>query len=300
MSEGPQDEHKTTRKVREFYEQFRFPGVRPWDRDGIILMRRIRNFISGGGSPIRALDAGCGTGNTAVSLARSFPQLELLGVDISSPSLLIAQESAKGLTNLRLRIWDLMEALLDEGPFHIILCLGVLHHTANMHRVLWNLGAMLKDEGELYLWVYGRHGRYRHSLNRRLLGILLNAAGDEMEAVHLATEFAFKAGNGIMLADLLGGWGDESKYKTALEEPAWIADQFLHPNENVLDMEDILAMISRAGLRLEKWLGIPEEITRHIGSAELAKRFAVLPEKERLLATDLFLKPDHYFLLLRK
>jgi hypothetical protein len=52
MSKGPENEHETTRKVREFYEQFKFPGIRPWDRDGIILLRRIRHFISGQTPPV--------------------------------------------------------------------------------------------------------------------------------------------------------------------------------------------------------------------------------------------------------
>lgn len=300
MSDKPKAEHKVTRKVREFYEQFRFPGVRPWDRDGLILMRRIGNSVAGMVGPIRLLDAGCGTGNTVVSLARNFPELELLGIDVSGPSLQIASESTKNLKNIRLKTWDLMEPITAEEPFDIVLCLGVLHHTADMDRVLSNLGAVLKDNGELYLWVYGRHGRYRHCLNQRLLGLLLIATWNEPDSIRLAKEFAFGAGDGAVLTDLLGRWGNESRYRQALEEPAWIADQFLHPNEKLLDMEDILTMVSCAGLRLESWLGIPEDISQRMGCAELAERFALLGERERLIATDLFLKPDHYFLLLRK
>jgi SAM-dependent methyltransferase len=192
-----------------------------------------------------------------------------------------------------------MEPLSDEEPFDIVLCLGVLHHTADMDRVLSNLGRMLKDNSELYLWVYGRHGRYRHFLNQRLLGMLIGES-HEPEAVRLAAEFAFMAGNGAVLTDLLSGWGDESKYRQVLRKPSWIADQFLHPNEGLLDLEELLAMIFRAGLRLEKWLGIPEEISQLMGCVELSERFALLDERRKLLATDLFLKPDHYFLLLRK
>ena len=43
---------------------------------------------------------------------------------------------------------------------------------SDMGRVLANLRGCLNPGGHLYLWVYGKHGRYRHSLNMRLLAML--------------------------------------------------------------------------------------------------------------------------------
>jgi SAM-dependent methyltransferase len=300
MSKKTEAEHEITRRVREFYEQFQFPGRRPWDRDGLILMRRIGNFVTAGTASIRLLDAGCGTGNTAISLARTFPTVQVLGLDISEPSLSIARESSRGMKNLDLKIWDLMDRMGNIEPFDVVLCLGVLHHTADMNRVLANLQEVLKEKGELYLWVYGRHGRYRHSLNQRLLALLLGADTNTSAGLRRAMEFASGAGSGSVFTDLTGQWCDEIGYRRLLQQPAWIADQFLHPHENLLDMEELLPLISRAGLRLEKWLGIPAEVKGLLGSVELEERFASLGAQQRLLAIDLLLKPDHYFLILRK
>ena len=300
MSKKTKAEHNVTRRVREFYEQFRFPGQRPWDRDGLILMRRIQNFVTGSTALIRILDAGCGTGNTAISLSRNFPTVHVLGLDISEPSLSIARESSRGMRNLDLKVWDLMDRMRDVEPFDLVLCLGVLHHTVDMNRVLTNLQEVLKENGELYLWVYGRHGRYRHSLNQRLLKILLGADTNTNEGLHRAMEFASNACGGSVFTDLIGQWCDETRYRQLLQQPAWIADQFLHPHENLLDMEELLQLISRAGLRLESWLGIPQGVNGLIGSVELEERFAALGAQQRLLAVDLLLKPDHYFLILRK
>jgi SAM-dependent methyltransferase len=300
MSKKTEAEHEITRRVREFYEQFRFPGQRPWDRDGLILMRRIGNFVTTGNASIRLLDAGCGTGNTAISLARTFPTVHVLGLDISEPSLSIARGRSRGMKNLDLKTWDLMDRMSNIEPFDVVLCLGVLHHTADMNRVLANLQEVLQENGELYLWVYGRHGRYRHSLNQRLLALLLGADTNTSAGMRRAMEFASGACGGSVFTDLIGQWCDEIGYRRLLQQPAWIADQFLHPHENLLDMEELLPLISRAGLKLEEWLGIPAEVKGLLGSVELEKRFASLGARQRILAIDLLLKPDHYFLILRK
>ncbi len=59
---GP-SEHDVSRKVREFYEEFRFPTVRPPAQDGLILMRRLDRSMGrsrSNASTMRVLDAGCG------------------------------------------------------------------------------------------------------------------------------------------------------------------------------------------------------------------------------------------------
>lgn len=296
-----------TRKVREFYERFQFPGVRPLDRDGMILMRRLARTPAGRlrereGMRRWVLDAGCGTGNTAISLARRFPDTDFLAVDVSGPSLAAAEEEAAraGLGNIRFRKWDLMELIPVEDQFDVVLCLGVLHHVADMKRVLTNLGRCLAQDGDLYLWVYGRHGRYRHGLNRRLLQLLLDARPGGADPVRLAREFASRVQAGAPIRDLFGDAPGSSLLAGVVAEEAWIADQFLHPKEAAVDMEELLALVQSAGLCLDTWLGAPADLSRHLGSRELLERFDRLGPRERLIALDLLLKPEHYFVSVRK
>jgi len=302
---GKKHEDGVTRKVREFYERYHFPGVRPMDMDGLILMRRMMTFISNRSHPgakIRVLDAGCGTGNTVLSLARRFGNVDFLGIDISAPSLSEAKQAASdaGLQNLRFRNWNVMTPLQGEEMFDAILCLGVLHHTADMEHVLFNLGGMLKDDGELHLWIYGTHGRYRHTLNRRLLAMLLDTKEDASDSLPFAKEFVFKVGQGAIVDDLFGKTSASSKYKKILDDPAWLADQFLHPNEIVIDMEKLLPLVARSGLKLDTWHGVADDISKYVDSPDLAARFNLLPGDHRLIALDLLLKPDHYFVTLRR
>ena len=299
------EERVVTDRVRKFYEQFNFPGVRPLDQDGLILMRHLAGCLDGPRGKRqhrRVLDAGCGTGNTLISLARRFKEVDFLGIDISTPSLSIAGQAAKEaeLHNVRFRQWNLLERELREGLFDVVLCLGVLHHTANMPVVLANLREAMTEEGALYLWVYGQHGRYRHSLNQRLLDMLLSAGSPAENPVGLAREFLLNGGQGAVSSDLFGTGLPPALMEKVLDQAAWIADQFLSPNEVSFTMESLLPLLRNRGFQLARWLGLPEGACRLLGSELLQERFERLDRHRQLLALDLLLKPNRYFLILRK
>jgi SAM-dependent methyltransferase len=296
-----------TGTCRRFYEQFQFPGNRPIDRDGLIFLRRFTTSVKDhsrrkNGPKLRVLDAGCGTGNTSVSLARRFEDVEFFGVDHSRNSLKKAIASARRplLTNLHYRTWNLMDPLPFQNPFDIILCLGVLHHTANMKKGLINLHASLKNDGELYLWIYGKHGRYYHSLNKRLLTMLLNTKPSPVNMVELAKEFVYGANTGSALNDLLGKTETDTVKKTTLDDPVWIADQFLNPHEILLDMEELMDMMTACGFELLQLLGMDVDVSNYLHSKSLFERFNKLDSKRQLIALDLMAKPERYFVLLRK
>lgn len=301
MSDSPGE---ITRKVREFYERCHFPGDRPLDHDGLILTRWFAKSAAaldrGAAAPTRVLDAGCGTGNTSVALARHYPAIQFLGIDHSLSSLAQAEKRARhsGLRNLSFHHGDLMHPLA-AGRFDIILCLGVLHHTADMRRVLANLRACLNPGGHLYLWVYGRHGRYRHSLNMRLLAILTGPAAAPDEALSLAGEFALPTGGESPLDDLLGRNRLDPNHRQTFRDPVWIADQFLHPHETPVDLEELLQLIAACGLELQRQFDICEDLASYFPSAPLRERFLKLSPRDRLIALDLLLKPERYFVLLR-
>lgn len=286
------------KETREFYEHCNFPGNRPLDQDGLILMRRFAGSVERRrGKRIRVLDAGCGTGNTSIALASRYKDVEFVGLDQSAASLEKAKRS--GIPNLSFQQWDLMDPIPDDGKFDIVLCLGVLHHTANMQRVLGNLRFSLDTRGDLYLWVYGRHGRYRHSLNMRLLAMLAGTETPAAEALALATEFAFHADDGAPLDDLLGRNRLDPVHRMALEDPVWIADQFLNPHETLLDMGELTELAGACGLEIAQQLGLREDLSTYFNSDALYHRFTRLSGEDRRIALDLLLKPERYFVLLR-
>jgi 2-polyprenyl-3-methyl-5-hydroxy-6-metoxy-1,4-benzoquinol methylase len=303
MSDEEQD--ALTRRVRAFYEQYHFPSFRPVEQDGLILMRRLARTASTFGGreshrQLRVLDAGCGTGNTLIALARHIPDARFLGLDLSQPSLAIAEAAAAadGLTNVEFQHWNLLEPFSNGDPFDVVLCLGVLHHTAAMQTVLAGLRVVLDPEGQLLLWVYGRHGRYRHRLNTRLLAMLMEPNAEPDEAVSTAIEFIEHAAAGAARDDLRPAMGRMSGHDDVFRTPAWVADQFFHPHELVVDLEELLTLVEGAELEMTEWLGVDKQPEKHFTSSKLCKRFSRLPRRERMVALDLLLKPDRYFVVL--
>jgi len=277
------------------------------DQDGLILLRNLNAYFQVNDqkdhSPKRRiLDAGCGTGNTSISLAKHFSEAQFLGIDISSTSLSIAKDTAiiEKTSNLLFRQWDLMKSLDNESPFDIILCMGVLHHTADMQHVLDNLRAMLKEDGELYLWIYGLYGRYHHSLNQRLLDILLKTKPSPSNPAQLARDFISDEKNGSIMEDLVGSESHDPMLKKVFENHIWIADQFLNPNEQLLDMEGLMQLTRSSGFEIKKWLGVNEDWSFYFSSLELKRRFDQLSKSEKFIALDLLLKPDRYFVVLHR
>jgi ubiquinone/menaquinone biosynthesis C-methylase UbiE len=290
--------------VSEFYEKYPFPGIRPVDQDGLVLLRSLSNYFqlhTESESDLRILDAGCGTGNTSISLAKHF-HAQYVGIDISKTSLEQAQKGAKEekIRNLHFRQWNLMDPLTDEEPFDIILCLGVLHHTADMKKVLINLRSVLKPDGDLYLWIYGKHGRYRHSLNKNLLNILIGIPAEIENPLHIAKEFALTEKKGSIMVDLIGQKADNLMLREVLGNDVWIADQFLNPIEEVLDMEELINLSNASGFEIKKWLGINDDLPSYFNSSELAERLKLLTKSQKLIALDLLLKLDQYFVVLEK
>lgn len=296
-----------THVIRRFYEQHQFPGNRPVDQDGLILMRRFGLLMDvltkeNGRIRIRVLDAGCGTGNTSISLASRFPEARFIGIDSSTASLEKARASAHalGLKNLRFRRWNLMRPLPGRGMFNIVLCLGVLHHTADGKLVIRNLYRALARGGNLFLWIYGKHGRYRHSLNMQLLDMLLSGSLSPDETMELTRQFIYRSADGTVMKDLIGNLTVGALEQRAFDDPVWIADQFLNPHEELLEMKELLRVIRGAGFILEHAVGMDDSAASRLGSPELQERFARLSQEHRLIALDLLLKPKRYFVVLRR
>jgi 2-polyprenyl-3-methyl-5-hydroxy-6-metoxy-1,4-benzoquinol methylase len=294
-----------TREVKAFYEKFRFPGHRPMEQDSLIFFRKFARLVAArpaAGRPLRVFDAGCGTGNTSLALAAQFPGVEFTGVDLSAASIAQARNASaiQDLQNLHFYEWNLIEPLAHEQPFDIVLCFGALHHTAQMQTALQTLSDALMQDGILFLWVYGEYGRYRHTLNLKLLSLLIEVEPAGADPVAVAREFIEKAGDGMAKRDLLGERSSDPALSSFFNDTTWIADQFLNPNEIVVNMRDILGLAKDIGLHIVEWIGVPKNTASCFQSQELEQRFARLSDEQQLIALDLLLKMDRYFLLLEK
>lgn len=199
--------------------------------------------------PIRALVAGCGTGDGAIMLATHLARAqrpgEVICLDRSKAALAIAQARAevRQLSNIRFIEGSLLDLpSLDLGVFDYIDCCGVLHHLPEPDTTLATLETMLAPGGGMGLMVYAPYGRTGVYMVQDALGSLapitdtpearLDMARRIMRTLP-ATAWLRQNGN---FGDHLSG-GDAGLY-----------DLLLNPRDRSYTITAFMALLSRAGL----------------------------------------------------
>jgi len=290
--------------VAAHYERWPFPGISHASREGLVLLRRLMRWlpVDHGGARLRVLDAGCGTGQTAVSLALRLPHVDVVGIDVSAGALAQARAHADeaGVSSVTFRQADLQAPLDDFGQFEVVLALGVLHHVPDFDAALAHLTDRMAAAGHLLLWLYGRHGRGRHTLNQRFLTLLGGGGADVRAATAEAFLTAF-GGQHVVGSGVYTPVGDGPEGVEFLRShPSWLADQMFPPFERPVTLDDLLAALDAHGLAFEHWFGVPEATERWVPEGVLRSRFERLSRRDRLRAIECLLRPAYYFISARR
>ncbi|MFN0148785.1 MAG: class I SAM-dependent methyltransferase [Dehalococcoidia bacterium] len=247
--------------VRDQYETLPYPP-----RDPAQELRELRSTLSGElklastifwggrnvlGPTFRALDAGCGTGDSAIFLAEQTRHSggQVVGFDLSEASLVIAKARAerRALDNVRFirgRIEDLPG--LGLGPFDYIVSLGVLHHLPDPAAGLAALRAVLAPAGGLSLMVYAEYGRTPIYQLQKLFQVIAPPAfstGQRLEIVkrtlsRLGAEHWASLGRSAFSGEIKAH-GD-----------AGLFDLFLHSQDRAYTVPQLHEWVAGAGLRL--------------------------------------------------
>lgn len=107
---------------------------------------------------IKILDLGCGTGETSCLLAKSYPNADVYGYDLSLESLKYANK-LKNLLNIKNVKFLNKNIFKKKNYFDFIHLSGVLHHIKNEHIFFRRVQNLLKKKSiykEIYFGVYGR------------------------------------------------------------------------------------------------------------------------------------------------
>lgn len=250
-------------------------------------------------SPLRILDAGCGTGCGTEYLVHLNPTASVMGIDLSAGALAVATdrltrsvgEDGLARTTFEHRsIFDVAD--LPGSGFDHINCVGVVHHTPDPLRAVRALAAKLNDGGILHLFVYASHGRWEISLMQQAISLLQPARGgdtvDYNEGVRIGRElFAKLPGDNRLVKREASRWSQENK------RDATFADMYVHPQEVDYDIPSLFELIDQSGL---DFLGFSNpgnfDLARILGNTpELLERAQALPEREQYRLVEL-LDPD--------
>jgi ubiquinone/menaquinone biosynthesis C-methylase UbiE len=97
------------------------------------------------------LDAGCGTGERTIELAETFPESEVVGLDLSQPLLEKAIKKAIHINNCTFKQGDVQAMPFEDDYFDIVISINMLHVVRDPVAMLNEIERVLKPHGLLGL-----------------------------------------------------------------------------------------------------------------------------------------------------
>ena len=180
-------ENSTSAAVRGQYESSPYPRWLSIDRERNSLslaQRMAKRFpsLSTVGLDLvtpRILVAGCGTGRHAISTAARHAGCQVLAVDLSRASLAYAVRQAQmlGQDNVTFAQADILELGGLAERFDLIESSGVLHHMADPIAGWRVLRGLMKPRGLMRIGLYSAHARRRWDSLRASIPVGANAEG---------------------------------------------------------------------------------------------------------------------------
>jgi 2-polyprenyl-3-methyl-5-hydroxy-6-metoxy-1,4-benzoquinol methylase len=115
----------------------------------------------GKGSDIDMLIVGCGTGQHSTEVARRFPGVRLLALDLSMASLAYAKRQTRrlGVDGIAYAQADLLKLGALGKTFDVIEAAGVVHHLADPREGWRVLSSLLRPGGLIFLALYSELAR---------------------------------------------------------------------------------------------------------------------------------------------
>jgi SAM-dependent methyltransferase len=275
----------TQEQVSELYESFPYPG------HGIIssvvpqLTRKVVEELLGRVSAPRYLDAGCGTGEQTLGMKRSFPQLDVTGVDYSEASLGFARNLAAshglGATFERR---DLMKPLDGLAPFDLITSIGVLMTLPDPAQGFRTLRAAAKPGATFVGMVYGTYGKWDLFRTRDALNLIAGPDASREKKLELLGDIDTKANTGplhyLTTLKVRQKFGPAIAPTEALKRvlkgrsQAYQADAFTCPQELTFTWKELAEMLASTGWEWQGWpehSGMPDHPSQVLTGEALAR-----------------------------
>ncbi len=224
-----------TEIVKSFYEETPFPNYDDHDSVRSLIEKSRR------GQYARVLDEsipyntdileiGCGTGQLTNFLGISCRRV--IGADMCLNSLRLGEKFRRehGLNRVRFVQMNLFKPCFQPEQFDVVLCNGVLHHTADPFGGFQSIQRLVRPGGHVVIGLYNTYGRLLLDLRRSI--------------------FRLTGGRGKWLdAYLRGRFTNEAKRK------AWFNDQYRHPHESKHTIGEVLEWFDQCGLEFVR--GVP-------------------------------------------
>jgi carbamoyltransferase len=224
-----------TEVVKAFYEETPFPNYDDHDSVRSLIEKSRRGQYARAlneSIPYNSdvLEVGCGTGQLSNFLGISCRRVT--GTDMCLNSLRLAEEFRRehGLHRVCFVQMNLFKPCFKPEQFDVVLCNGVLHHTADPWGGFKSIQQLVRPGGYLVVGLYNKYGRLMMDLRRSI--------------------FRLTGGRGQWLDAYL-----RSRFTTPEKRRAWFNDQYRHPHESKHTIGEILNWFDQCGLKFVR--GIP-------------------------------------------
>ncbi|PZQ45766.1 MAG: hypothetical protein DI551_06395 [Micavibrio aeruginosavorus] len=163
--------------VQSQYEKYPYPA---WDAAAPHVVSE-QERAAAGKPGAQILNAGCGTGKEAIELALTYPDAQVLAVDLSTASLAYGQAKAReyGLKNIAFRQADILQIGKAGMTFDFIASSGVLHHMASPYDGWAALKSVLNPDGLMRVALYSKPARREINEARKAIARKGYDAGDD-------------------------------------------------------------------------------------------------------------------------
>jgi len=231
------------------------------------------------GTALEYLDAGCGTGEQTLGMARAYSGLRVTGVDFSERSLSFARDLARrhGLRASFVRK-DLTRSLDDIPAPDLITCIGALHHLPSPAAGLRALRGVSKPHTLLLGMVYGTFGKWDLFRVRDALNLLAGPSASRPERLALLQKV--RMANNVGPAEYARTWAKRRRFGPRIpwmeavrrvvggRSPNYQADAYTHPRETSYTWAEVDELLTSAGWRLVGWprrSGMPDDPSELLG-----------------------------------
>lgn len=223
-----QEKQDVTEIVKAFYEKNPFPNYDDMDSEETLVEKARRGIFArlldeqiAQGALV--LEAGCGTGQLANFLGMHYNR-RVFGSDICLHSLRLAAEfrTRCGIKNARFVQMNLFRPAFKAEIFDLVVCNGVLHHTADPLGGFKSLSRLVKPGGAIIVGLYNKLARLTTDFKRFLFRI----SADRLSFLdsHMRNR----------------QYNDDRKR-------AWFFDQYKHPHESKHTYDEVVEWFQSNG-----------------------------------------------------
>ena len=228
------------------------------------------------------LDAGCGTGHAVAQVAMDYPKFKCHGIDLSVESIKISKKLAsKHNVNVNFHCGSYSEKLPFNTKFDFIYCSGTIHHNAEPIVAVRNLLNYLKDDGYIFIHLYGEKADSERMRKKSILNIMEPALDNYDQRFKLFRELVDHEARGIFyklrtttLTDIwrwlkhnrrtiyrkINGIPEQdTKLKELSTE---FKDAYCHPLEKTYNVSDVKQLADESGLDVMEMFGLGKEILK--------------------------------------